>query len=355
MTPITGTPSFPADAATPAAISPASSGKLANAIPVKEVRSTTVTYGDFTPLALPTLPFGLYYQPTEDGATERLRDYTLVENLDTGAYNGLVSRMQEKQKLSLERIVTIASNFLAKAVTHFGKHPIADIAKKMGLTPATLIERMYREDVVTLIFACRLKVVGSSCAFQDDIKPEQQPRTAFDHAIDTECGCEEAKRIKYDPRETEEYSLRLVEIKLYETDSLAKPMFEIKLPRGFSDGSSTITKFFVEPLKWFQMGRVASKEQEASDDFKVMSEMIVAIPESEIYGQSKNPRPFGKELYNAMSNADIKALRSAITALDFGPNTARQVFCYHCQKNLQYQIPWPAIAQFIYSSDELTS
>ena len=103
------------------------------------------------------------------------------------------------------------------------------------------------------------------------------------------------------------------------------------------------------------MGRVASKEQEASDDFKVMSEMIVAIPESEIYGKSKNPRPFGKELYNAMSNADIKALRSAITALDFGPNTARQVFCYHCQKNVQYQIPWPAIAQFIYSSDELTS
>ncbi|MGL5878523.1 MAG: hypothetical protein ACRC2V_12200, partial [Xenococcaceae cyanobacterium] len=116
MTPITGNPSLPADAATPVSISPASSGKLANAISVKEVRSTTVTYGDFTPSALPTLPFGLYYQPTEDGPTERIRSYTLVDNLDTGAYNGLVSRMQEKQKLSPERIVTIASNFLAKAV-----------------------------------------------------------------------------------------------------------------------------------------------------------------------------------------------------------------------------------------------
>jgi hypothetical protein len=264
--------------------------------------------------------------------------------------------MMERQKLSLERVVKIGSSFLAKAITHIGKYPIADIAKKMSVSPDTLIERMYREDVMTIIFACRLKVVGSACAFQDDIRPEQQPRTPFDYAIDTECGCEDAKRIKHDPRETGEYSLRLIEIKLYETDSIAKPVFEITLPRGFSDGGSTkITKFFVEPLKWFQMGRVASQEQEGSGEFKIMSEMIVAVPESEIYGQSKNSKPFGKELYNAMSMADIKAVLMGLKALlDIGPDQTFQIFCYHCQKNVQHQIPWPQLAQFIYSTDELT-
>jgi hypothetical protein len=356
MTPTAGNPSSPADAATLGSISPASSGKLANAIPVKEVRSSTVKYGDFTPSNLPTLPFGLYYQPTDDEPTERLRDYTLVENLDTGAYSGLISRMMEKQRPSFERIVKIASEFLARAVTHFGKYPIAEIAKKMSVTPEILIQRMYREDVVTLIFACRLKVVGSSCDFQGDIKPEQQPRTPFDYAIDTECGCEDAKRIKYDPRETGDYSLRLVEIKLYETDSIAKPVFEITLPRGFSDGGKTkITKLFVEPLKWFQLGKVVSKEQEGSDDFKIMQEMIVAVPESEIYGQSKTSNPFCKELYNAMSIADIKAVGMGIkNLLDIGPGQTFQIFCYHCQKNVQHQIPWPSLAQFIYSTDELT-
>lgn len=351
-----GTPSSPGDQTKPVSVAPASSGnlKINNATSIKDLRVATVTYGDYSPSDLPELPFGLYYQPSGDTGMERLQTYTLVENLETGTYVGLLSRLQEKQQLSPERIVTIASNFLAKAVTHFGSHSLQEIARNQGVTPAVVIERMFMADVITLIFACRLKVVGSSAEFSDDLKPEDLPRTAFDMAIDTECGCKRAERIKYDPRDTDDYSLRSVEIKLFDTTSTAKPVFEIVLPRGFSDGSSKITKLYVEPLKWFQLGKVTSKgNNEASDDLKMLMAMVVGVPESEIYGTSKNSHPFCKELYDSMSVIDINRLKDCAASLNFGPDTTRQIQCYHCDQKVPYQIPWVAMAQFIYSSDSL--
>jgi hypothetical protein len=360
MNSLAGTPSSPADQTKPVSVSPASSGnpKTNNATAIKDLRVATVHYGDYAPENLPELPFGLYYEPSDGAGNERLRSYTLVENLETGTYAGLIKRLQEKQQISPERIVTIASNFLGKVVTHFGKYSLLEIARRYGTTPALIIEKMYMADVISLIFACRLKVVGSSVDFSDDLKPEDLPRTAFDMAIDTECGCKRAERIKYDPRESDDYSLRNVEMKLLDTTDTAKPVFEIPLPRGFMEsdgGSNKITKFFVEPLKWFQLGIIAGKgkSNEANDDLKTFMAMIVAIPESEIYGMSKNTHPFCKDLYDAMSAFDINKVNESLTALNLGPEANRQIQCYHCDQKVPYQIPWVAMSLFIYSSDVL--
>jgi hypothetical protein len=353
-----GTPSSPVDQTAPVSVSPASSGntKTSNPTSIKDLRVSTAIYGDYSPTNLPELPFGLYYQPTDAGTVERLRSYTLVDNLETGAYMGLLSRLLEKQQPTPERLVAISSNFLAKVVTHFGSYSLAEIARKQGITPAEVVQRMFMSDVITLIFACRLKVVGSNSEFVGDLKPEDLQRTPFDYAVDTECNCTRKERIQYDPRETDDYSLKKLEIKLLDPDATAKPVFEVTLPRGFSDGSSKITKMFIEPQKWFRLGELYSKggKNEANYGLKMLMAMVVGIPESEIYGKSKNSHPFCRELYDQMSVIDINKMIEYAASLNLGPAAKRQIHCYHCDQQINYEYPWVALVDFIYSSDVLT-
>jgi hypothetical protein len=348
-----GTPSSSSASAVASDVSDISGNpKIAGAIAIKDIIVETVEYGDYSPSSLPELPFGLYYQPTDSAPTERLRSYTFAKDIDKGSYSRLLSQLQEKKRLAPERIVVIASNFFAKAIEKIGSYSLTDIAKRYGTTPSVVIERLYMADVITLIFAARLAVVGSNAGYSEDLEPDDLPRTPFDYAVDTTCGCDDAKQVKIDPRKSEECSLRKIEIKLYQNPS--KPVFEVPLPRGFSDGDSTIRKVYMEPLKWFQLAAVMSKEGDSASDLRLLMAMIIAVPESKIYGVSKNAHPFCKELYDPMTKADISALRTAMGKLQFGPKTQQKISCYFCDKDFEAQLPWVVMAYFIYSSDEIT-
>lgn len=345
-----GTPSSP-DITT--SVSSSVPSKFANAISMEDLKIVSVKYGDYSNISLPELPLGIWYQATDTSAIEHLTNYTLSDKIDTGEFNNRLSALQEKQDINFDRIVKIASEFLAKAVIKIGDYSLSEIAKRNCVTPSEFISKMYMADVITMIFGCRLAVVSANAGFSDDLKEDQIPRTPFSYAINTDCGCKAANTIKYDPRETNDYSLREVEIKLASLRG-SKPIFEVPLSKGFENGGDRITKFYMEPLKWYQLANVASsKEKDNAYILKMLMAMVVGVPESSVYGLSKNNHPFCKELFDSMSSIDINVLKTALGKLQFGPEAAMQINCYHCDKMVAHQIPWFAMANFIYSSDEL--
>jgi hypothetical protein len=296
---------------------------------------------------------GIFYQATDDAPVERLRTYTFAENIDTGEFSNVLSSLQEKETMNFERIIKIASSFFAKSITKIGGYTLAEIARRQLKTTPEIIENMYMADVITLVFGCRLAVVGSSAQFTDDLKPDQLSRTPFDYAVNTPCGCDRGETIKYDPRETNEYSLKNIEIKSALLTN--KPIFEVVVPKGFSDGESTIKKIYMEPMKWYQLSKVATKkDKDQAYLLKQLIASIVAVPESKIYGIGKSNHPFCRELFNKMSMIDINTLNAALGKLQFGPESTMQVSCYHCDKVVPHLLPWAAMANFIYSSDSLT-
>jgi hypothetical protein len=319
----------------PTAVSDDAAADLeSQAILVEEIKVDSIEYGTYSPQELPELPIGVFTPGKEGNPSERLQTYEVIDNIDSGKYYSLLGSLQEERNLNTQRVITIGAKFLAATIKTIGGRPVKEVASICGKDLVGFFENMWMADVLTLMLGLRLAALET-----------------FDYAVNTKCGCTENQDLVYGPSERE-YSLSSVEIKnLLLTEDKKRPLFLIKLPKPISDGESQIDQLFVEPMRWRHLADITSKDKGTDIFLRQAIQTIVAIPQSTIYGKTRG-KPFCMELFAPMGSKSRKALSSGMNALQFGPEMTRQLYCYHCDRNTDWQFPWVLMRDFVYDSDD---
>ena len=309
---------------------------------IEDLKYQTVKVGDFQVGELPTLPFGFFLPSTiENPDGLRINTFKIRPDLQLGLYLNDLTKGEAKAARQKGFDPNPIAAYLAKVVTHLGPYTLQEAANLLGVGLTDIFrQKGWFADISTILLGARMTV-------DDRLKDGKLANPGRKYAVDTQCPAQNCKQLCQDKTEEELHSINDVEIKMVTQITGDRPLWVHNLSTPISDGMSTITKLFLRPLKLQDASILA---EETITDERMLTLMVAAIPESEIYG--KVARPFCTDLYNRMDSDDIAAVLESISILQkSGPSLSIKVTCNCGDEIFDYGIPMlRAVRTTIYAS-----
>jgi hypothetical protein len=326
----------------------------AKSIPLDQLRVETTSIRDIPPGEMPLLPIGLFLkegkkvsqveangnghveddEETGHESYERLRQFTVHPEVGKGLFSKALGKLESKGMNNPKTVIQALAKFLGvghencpPAIETIGGRPLKEVARAYGNSAQRMFEEMPIPDIATMMIGVRLATRGR------------------DYAATMNCPVRNCSNVCKELCSMDELNIRSIPI------LNNKPVFRVELEHGIFDGKSTVRKVYFTVLKLHQIGIYFKQNITAPE---MLQEHICAIPESELFGLSKNSRPFSEDLFDALepSGEDQRTLIQALQKLRFGPDNGFKITCECGDRQLSYPLPWSMQPQeFLYLSN----
>ena len=226
------------------------------------------------------------------------------------------------------KISQVLGQFLPQVVETIGGFTLKEIAGKLSLSTSKLVENMPLADALTLVLAIRLGAQGPDIAMS-----AQCPA----------CGAQNDD----DPAKGRPYhDLSSVEVSIVK-DLRTRLQVEVTLIDGIDDGSEKIKTLLMQPLRLFQVDKIATPGSGVPVDIGLLYSMVSAIPNSPTYANIRG-QVFSDNLYDELTMKDLNLLRKVIEKLQPGPDMNADMTCSSCGNEWKAAIGWGSLRQFLY-------
>ena len=268
-----------------------------------------------------TLPVGLF---TPDG--EHLKDFEL--DVYRTKYDRILGTLLQAPKA---KITSVLGQFLPQYIKTIGGYTFPELSQKFsGISAAKIIENMALGDALAIVVQIRLASQGVDIAMS---------------AQCTNCGAQNDD----DPMKGRPYhDLSSTEVVCF-TELSQKPLIDVVLKDGIERMGETIKHIYMQPLRLFQLEKIATPGSGTPVDIALLYGMISAIPDVEAY-QNVRGQVFSDELYDDLSQADLEILREAVEKIQPGPDMNAEMTCASCGTDFKSQIPWVNLRSFLFTS-----
>lgn len=240
-------------------------------------------------------------------------------------------------KNSRNKLIPVLSAFLPKVIKTLGDYEIKDLAKELNTSVSKLISSMTLADVLTILLATRLKMVGV----------DDEEEVSCPIAMGAVCPNCQTRNVD-DPAKGRPYhELTSVEIKMI-PNLRQKPIYEVKLEDGIHlSEEEHIERVWMSPMKFNDADKIANKEEEATD-ISMLYTMVHSLPDSETYSQVRG-QVFSDELYDRLSQRDLQKLRKAMENMQPGPDMTVSMECFKCGFEWDEGLPWGRPREFLFT------
>ena len=267
------------------------------------------------------LPVGLF---TPDG--EHLKTFEL--ELYRTKYDRILGTLLQSPKA---KITTVLGQFLPQYIKTIGGYTFPELSQKFSGIPASkIIENMALGDALNIVVQIRLASQGSDIAMS-----AQCPN----------CGAQNND----DPAKGRPYhDLSSTEVLCFHGFT-QKPLIDVVLKDGIERFGETIHNLHMQPLKLYQLEKIANPGGGTPVDIALMYSMISAIPNVEAYKDIKG-QVFSDELYDDLTQGDLDILREAVEKIQPGSDMNAEMTCVACGTDFKSQIPWGNLRSFLFTS-----
>lgn len=240
-------------------------------------------------------------------------------------------------KNSRNKLIPVLANFLPKVIKSFGDYEPKELAKEFNTSVSKLINNMTLADVLTILLATRLKMVGV-----DDDEEVSCPI-----AMGAVCPNCQTRNVDDPDKGRPYHELASVEINMI-PNLRQKPIYEVQLEDGIKvSDEEVIERVWMNPMKFNDADKVASREEEATD-ISMLYAMIYSLPDSETYSQVRG-QVFSDELYDRLTQRDLQKLRKAMEKMQPGPDMTVSMECYKCGFEWDEGLPWGRPREFLFT------